>query len=1243
MDPLEVTIRPDDFEHAENPFALEEEWLGAFDLQAEIDRGTPVSDITQDLVERYNSAARENDQFYLEGLRSQKYTDAQIIKQILRVANLPSEAVENLPFKKVKYEADEILKLGLTEAEAAQFQLEKYAEENVLDKNTLYEEYKKEGMSDTEILIEISPEGFLEQKQDAERRRARDAVKAGVGTAAGAFALSASWATWPWAAIAAVPAAYLATREGVDFAFDKLFGPEKQRTPDQQANADYFRALVDGGSLMLSPHGFVSKTAGKGLLDLRPLGRLAKKDLLTIKAKKDLHIAPTKNAAARNKLLDLIRKAPSEIGAAAVNSPVRFALAEGAAVYLPAEVGRHWQKSYPNKKGKQMALETTIGFTTPLLWTTSVVGNLGREVPIFLRKHANAEEAKVGKAILRMFQEASKERPGGSLKTASDWFDTDGIIKALRSNPKELSELLEGIRAQKLTEATNRLRFLKNENASEEAINNAQNYVDKITDLATGDPIDDTLGMRLAAMGYESDVVQIVESHVKDSIKLLGPKVGAAYEDSLRAMSAFAELSSDLAQKTGFTTEIMNSIHAARKDLVTSILERDLQLKLLDAQTLNKKLNVEGQTKEYLSIVNNNYDSVRKIQGQKFENLKNYDELIPLTPWVKKYEDLLDSVKVGNQALITPQTAEVEMAISALKNAAKSGGLPAKELATVHRMLNDGVDQATGEAKRQLYKIREGLQESMGIYKNSLLKKESLTEAQKAIVDAFSFSESVNDVFSRAYGVKKILSSDTSEDLAQYILSGGAYQTDSKTDTLIKAFESFSEQLDMFDAAKVPSPAYTKALFFQLAAKSVFAPDEEGVRRFSDSALNSFLNKWRDRTGEEHTPEMQAVIEDLKKAKTEESAIKEAKKRLENVDNQLADLQRFGGEDATQIFMDLTKGGEKDSFPQRRFINFIDDVLETAKDFHNEVDLQTAKNTIRSLVMDQSWRLAGGPEGAFSPTEYKKLLFDPLAPGGQSTIKILKDKGILSTQEIINMRKVLSRSSQVERLAVKALNDPQAVTEADISMLTDMGTMGPLLATIMGSAAATGLYDNILKIFPVLGGSGKLIVAGKGSAIANKIFSKTSKNRKKSIWERAILDPEFTADLLEKVKDLPPNTDPSLADRLIWYPMFRRLHAYAIENMGAIAEDMDVSEIYETTTGKEKGGPTLEERAKDRYRRSWGRGAINAPVMVPTSKKSKPAPPVVGPLSGKVSTDAARNYAALNPNDLISPLLSRLG
>lgn len=46
---------------------------------------------------------------------------------------------------------------------------------------------------------------------------------------------------------------------------------------------------------------------------------------------------------------------------------------------------------------------------------------------------------------------------------------------------------------------------------------------------------------------------------------------------------------------------------------------------------------------------------------------------------------------------------------------------------------------------------------------------------------------------------------------------------------------------------------------------------------------------------------------------------------------------------------------------------------------------------------------------------------------------------------------------------------------------------------------------------------------------------------------------------------------------------------------------------------------------------------------VPRQVVPVPKPKPVGPLSGKVSTDAARNYAALNPNDLISPLLSRLG
>ena len=1250
--PLEVTIRPDNFKYAENPFALEEEWLRAFDLQAEIDRKTPVGDITQDLLERYNAAARKNDQYNLDALRSYGYTNAQIIRQLLAEANLPSEAVENLPMEKVPYDAAEILELGLTETEAAKFQLEKYAEANALNPEGLYENRKKEGMTDTEILIDISPEGFLEQKQDAARRIARDAIKAGVGTAAGAVALSTSWATWPFAALAVVPAAYLATREGVDFVFDELFGPEKQRTPDQQANADYWRALLDGGTIAISPHGFVSKQIGdKGKVALRPLGRLAKKDLLGLKAKKDIHSAPTKRQNTINKIKGFMKEMPSSIGTSAVNAPIRFLGAEGAAVYVPAEIGQYWQKRYPSEKGKQMALETAAGFATPLLWTTSIAGNIGREVPLFLRKYANKEETKVGLAILRMLNDAGQRRPGASIKNADDWFNTDKVIEALRSKPEELSELLTIMRTQKLTEATERLKFLKESGASEKEINSVQNYVDKIEDIAVGDPIKDTLGMRLAAAGYESEIIQLIENHVKDSIKGLGQEVGRAYEDSLRAMAAFAELSSDLAQKTGFSTETMKSLYDARKNLVTTVLERDLELKLLNAQRQNQKItltnkDVSDAGNDYLNIVQANYKNAREIQGQKFENLKNYDDLIPLTEWVKQHDSLIEDLKVGDTTLLASFSQEAQNVINALNTAAKSGGLPAKELATVHRILNNEIDGASPEAQRQLYKLRQGLENSMGFYKNQLEeigKSNNLTESQKAIHDAFSYTESVNDVFQRAFGIQKILSSDKGEELAKTILSGGTYPTSEKIETLTKAFKAFDPQLDLFDQTKIASPAYTKALFFKLAANDAFPPGEDQVRRFSQERLNAFLNKWRSLTGDEPDLEMQGVIDDIKNASSAESVLKEAQNRLAKIDSELALLGRFSNtEDATQIFTNLFQEGEKGSFPQRRFRNFIDEVLETATQARDEVSLQEAKNAIRSLVMDQSWRLAGGPEGAFSPTEYKKLLLDPLTPGGKSTVSILREKEILSPTEVINMRKMLSRASHIERLAVKALKDPDSLGEVDISLLENIGYIGPLMATIMGSAITTGMYDRLLQFPPAkafLGASGKLIVAARGANIANKILAKTSKNRKKTIWERAILDPEFTALLLEKVKDLPPNADTSLADRLIWNPMFRKLHAYAVENMGEIAEDMDVSEIYESGECKENGGPSLEERLKDRYRRSWGRESLSPPVMVPTSKKPKP----VGPLSGKVSTDAARNYAALNPNDLISPLLSRLG
>ena len=152
---------------------------------------------------------------------------------------------------------------------------------------------------------------------------------------------------------------------------------------------------------------------------------------------------------------------------------------------------------------------------------------------------------------------------------------------------------------------------------------------------------------------------------------------------------------------------------------------------------------------------------------------KNYDDLIPLTEWVKQHESLIKDLKVGDTTLLASFSQEAQNVINALNTAAKSGGLPAKELATVHRILNNEIDGASPEAQRQLYKLRQGLENSMGFYKNQLeqIGSNNLTESQKAIHDAFSYTESVNDVFSRAFGIKKILSSDKGEDLTKTILS----------------------------------------------------------------------------------------------------------------------------------------------------------------------------------------------------------------------------------------------------------------------------------------------------------------------------------------------------------------------------------------------------------------------------------------------------------------------------------------
>ena len=97
-------------------------------------------------------------------------------------------------------------------------------------------------------------------------------------------------------------------------------------------------------------------------------------------------------------------------------------------------------------------------------------------------------------------------------------------------------------------------------------------------------------------------------------------------------------------------------------------------------------------------------------------------------------------------------------------------------------------------------------------------------------------------------------------------------------------------------------------------------------------------------------------------------------------------------------------------------------------------------------------------------------------------------------------------------------------------------------------------------------------------------------------------------------------------------------------------------------TAEKTGNPTKEVvNAANKFLIRWfGSPTPLAPTILRQAETSEPQPrgkvrerPIPPqtrtriapsqPLVGKIDTDQARTYAALNPNDTISPLLSRLG
>ena len=251
-------------------------------------------------------------------------------------------------------------------------------------------------------------------------------------------------------------------------------------------------------------------------------------------------------------------------------------------------------------------------------------------------------------------------------------------------------------------------------------------------------------------------------------------------------------------------------------------------------------------------------------------------------------------------------------------------------------------------------------------------------------------------------------------------------------------------------------------------------------------------------------------------------------------------------------------------------------------------------------------------------SEIYKYLNNPLGgKNSKSVLDVLGEKGVIDDGFRVRLNTVLKEGMKVQKTKSEtgATSDDKDIPAARIGRaIQNMWYLGSLRG---------GRY--LTKTVP---GEGQGL--SEPTMVAKELgaFIDVPNMRSKDLIFKAALDKDFFTKLLTDVSKSPSKKA----------LVTRRLRAFLLANGYITASDQERYESrrdFDPTTNVSK--PRASSLERERIERSPVR--TQPPNLVPHLTKSKP----VGPLSGKVSTDAARNYAALNPNDLISPLLSRLG
>ena len=158
-----------------------------------------------------------------------------------------------------------------------------------------------------------------------------------------------------------------------------------------------------------------------------------------------------------------------------------------------------------------------------------------------------------------------------------------------------------------------------------------------------------------------------------------------------------------------------------------------------------------------------------------------------------------------------------------------------------------------------------------------------------------------------------------------------------------------------------------------------------------------------------------------------------------------------------------------------------------------------AINGLKSSLIDYAYTRAGGTnQGKFSIKAFHDALFEPVAPGAPSIIKLMRNENLMTRREAVDLARLTDAMKKVEL----AMGNRVALDQ----VLDNVGPVGDLAVRLLSLHGTSTIIPT---------GPGSLAAAGAISSAAKDVFNTLPRVSVLSALKETIRDPQLTAALLK--------------------------------------------------------------------------------------------------------------------------------